>query len=117
MARIRPQSDRRAAEQDDYDRVRQEVSLRDYKRSPLSNGCRARGALEATRGVTRAETLCAGPVDPHHIWPTGKQGPRLDPANIVCLCRKHHDYVHAHREWSEPRDLLRPHGPVPAVLP
>lgn len=46
---------------------------------------------------------CWGPIDPHHIVPVARDSKlRLDPDNLVCLCRRGHDWVHTH--------------PVPATL-
>lgn len=49
---------------------------------------------------------CAGPaVDVHHRKPRGMGG-TSDPArntglaNLVCLCRPCHDYVHANPAWA-----------------
>jgi hypothetical protein len=66
---------------------------------PLYNQAKA-VAWERDRGLCQGATRwanvpCGGPIDPHHIDPTGEHPKkRCDPDNIVCLCRAHHDQVH-----------------------
>lgn len=52
------------------------------------------------RGVCQAEGMDGvphgGPKDPHHVCPTGRQGPRCEPENMTTLCRAAHDWAHAH---------------------
>lgn len=69
-----------------------------------------RTVLAASKGVCVApETIaewwpdavdlfaCDGPIDAHHVAPKGKFPElRLDPANGIALCRRHHDWVHNH---------------------
>lgn len=38
-------------------------------------------------------TSCTGALHPHHIWPTGRQGPDRD-WNLATLCARHHRFVH-----------------------
>ena len=42
-------------------------------------------------------------VDIHHILPRGRSGrdsDLIDPENVMAVCRKHHDYIEANREWA-----------------
>jgi 5-methylcytosine-specific restriction endonuclease McrA len=51
------------------------------ERSPLCHDCRLEGRLEAA-------------VDVHHIVEVSKGGNRWDPANMLSLCRYHHQQRH-----------------------
>ena len=52
------------------------------------------------------EVPCWGRIDPHHILPRGRGGP--DTAeNLACLCRAHHDWVHAHPAQGYDLGLLK----------
>lgn len=53
-------------------------------------------------------TECHGPIDPHHVWPVGRGGPRCDPENIILLCRAHHDWAHGHPLLARAVGLLGP---------
>jgi len=61
-------------------------------------GCKVRPELYGVK--------CWGVNDPHHVLPRGRGGPDAL-ANLVTLCRGHHDWVHAHPELSKPLGLLR----------
>lgn len=52
---------------------------------------------------------CAGPLDGHELMPRSawKAG-WLDPSNVILLCRKHHDWVHAHPVTAVTLGLLSP---------
>lgn len=54
-----------------------------------------------------ADRTCWGPVDPHHIRPVGQGGERLDPDNVLLLCRKHHSQAHDHPAWGREQGVLR----------
>lgn len=58
---------------------------------------RDRGVCGAARFVRGFESvpMCWGQLEPHHIWPTGEGGPRLDPANVLTLCSVHHTWAHS----------------------
>ncbi len=46
-------------------------------------------------------------VDPHHIAPRGRRVDlKYDVDNGICLCRTHHDWVHAHPFEAEELGLL-----------
>lgn len=74
---------------------------------------RASGRCEAATIVP--EVLCGGPMDVDEIIPrSAYPGGHLDPENCQVLCRRHHDWKHAHpteaharglRRWSWERDL------------
>jgi 5-methylcytosine-specific restriction endonuclease McrA len=70
--------------------LRGEVFLRD-------GGCRGRPLIP--------DVACWGRLDPHHIL-RRSQGGQDTPANLVTLCRAHHDWVHAHPEQSRTLGLL-----------
>lgn len=57
-------------------------------------------ALERDQWDCRAEAHgldgeCEAPLDVHHVRPRS-QGGTHDLSNLVCLCRSHHRWVHAH---------------------
>lgn len=60
-----------------YDYAWQKVRARQLKKEPLCRDC-----LETGR-VTEA-------IDVHHIVALSKGGPRLDPANLMSLCKPCH---------------------------
>lgn len=79
---ISPVSAKRRAEAHEYDRARTIAFLRD------------KGVCQAARIWTDVE--CSGSrVDTHHIRPRGRGGAYADPENLVCVCRAHHDSIHA----------------------
>lgn len=89
-----PDAAERAA-QAAYDAARGEVSRRDGGR------CRcAELARTLPPGAVPWPPGCRGRRDPHHIWKTrrdGRGGPKADAANMITLCRAHHDWVHTAR--------------------
>lgn len=93
--RLKRVSDDRRDQAWDWQQVKAAVDRRD-------RGCQANRHFPNHR--------CAGPEDPHHRWPVGEGGPRLDPANVVTLCRwgkpGGHDWVHANREAAEKVGLM-----------
>lgn len=103
--RLKPRSERRMAEDAEWEAVREFVDGRDLSR------CQAPVRLRSSAAVTSAECLCSGPHHPHHIWPTGELGPRLDPDNVITLCARHHAYVHAHRDIAGPLGLILRENP------
>lgn len=48
---------------------------------------------------------CRGVLDCHHILPRGRGGPD-ELANLVTLCRAHHDWAHEHPAGAKPLGLL-----------
>lgn len=79
-------------------------------------------AVGSTRTVTERLIECEGMSDPHHIYPQerakkeGHEETITDPANLLVLCRKHHDFVHHSRpdlakRWGLLRDEPLPEGP------
>lgn len=79
--RLSQQSDKRRAQQGEYDRARQKVFERD------------RGTCQAANVWPEIE--CWGVRDPHHVWPQGVYPERrCDPDAQIVLCRGHHDAVH-----------------------
>lgn len=52
--------------------------------------------------------LCAGPLDPHHVYIQSRHPERRnDPDAMQVACRAHHDYVHAHPAESMESGLIR----------
>jgi hypothetical protein len=80
--RLRPVSDKRLAEREQRDDVRETTLRRAMFR------CQAPGAF----GIR-----CSGVPDVHELQGRGvRPGGHLDPANCVALCRRHHDHVTTH---------------------
>lgn len=90
--RLAPRSATRAAEDEQYDRAKAEALTRDRNR------CQGE---QRVPGVA-----CAGRLDPHHVWPTGQGGPRCDPANLLTLCRAHHDWAHSNSRAARTLGML-----------
>lgn len=90
---LKPVSDKRRAQRDDYNAAVTEAFRRDR------GLCRGLGVIPGH--------VCEGRLDPHHVWPVGNGGPRCDPANIVVLCRRAHDWAHGNPLLSKPAGLLR----------
>jgi hypothetical protein len=44
--------------------------------------------------------VCAGRIDPHHVWMKGQGGPDVD-WNLTAVCRWAHDEIHNHPKQSE----------------
>ena len=87
-------SDKRRAERGEYDRAVQRAFARDR------HTCRA-------VAVWPESGECSGRLDPHHVLPLGRGGPRCDVENIYALCRRHHDAVHAQPMTARELGLLR----------
>ena len=84
----------RLAESRAYDAARQKAWNRDR------GECKAAAAFPAVE--------CWGRVDPHHVAPVGRYPElRCDPDNIVCVCRRHHDHIHAHPLQAKEEGLLK----------
>jgi hypothetical protein len=88
--RLRPRSEERVAEDEQWRDVKLAVKARD------GHECRAAALVP--------EVGCGGRLDPHHVWPTGRGGPRLDLANVLQCCRHHHDWIH-HEHPARAREL------------
>lgn len=81
--RLAPRSRKRIDQDAEYRKVV------DYVRRRDRNTCQvaiARGGIQPR--------LCWGPLDPHHIRPTGQGGPRLEAWNIMLACRACHSWLH-----------------------
>jgi hypothetical protein len=92
-SRLRHQSRRRTAETDIWRDVLMVVNARDH------GWCRAERLVP--------EVGCRGPTDPHHVIPVGR-APwlRLDPDNVITVCRAHHDWIGDHPTAATDRGLL-----------
>lgn len=95
--RIRAKSARREAETPERQRVVAEAFARDGHR------CRARDLVPQVR--------CRGPLDPHEIIPRSAWAAGyLVLANIVSLCRAHHDWTEEHRGKDGEAHRIGLHG-------
>lgn len=95
--RLRPVSKKRAKADKDWPEIRAFVMERDDNACQFYKG---RGALV---GVAPH----GGELDPHHVVPKGRDIQlRLEPTNLLTLCRNHHDWVHAHPNASTAFGLL-----------
>lgn len=51
---------------------------------------------------------CNSIIDPHHVVPVGRDSTlRLEPTNLVALCRVAHDWVHDHPAEATKLGLLK----------
>jgi hypothetical protein len=91
--RIKPVSDKRLAEREERDAVRETTLRRAGFR------CQAAGAF----GI-----LCGGHLDVHELQGRGvRPGGHLDDTNTIALCRIHHSYVTDHPQDAHDAGLLR----------
>lgn len=80
------------------------------QREQVRNAVTARGCQGPLMG---APLPCAGPLDPHE--PRGGSERNLtwlDVEQVICLCRRHHDWVHAHPRAAYALGLLIKSGPA-----
>lgn len=104
LARVSP---KRKAEEDRRKDVILAVWTRDRFCVAAPDGPRPVGAV-----------ACGGPLDVDEIVGRGRGGDYLDPDNCQLLCRRHHDWKHAHPEAATAVGLscsLPP--PEPPALP
>lgn len=47
-------------------------------------------------------------ADPHHVWPEDRDRGIHDPARVLALCRRSHDWAHDHPAHASALGLLRP---------
>lgn len=95
--RPRQKSARREAETPERERVVAEASARD------KNRCRARDLVPEVR--------CRGPLDPHEIIPRSAWAAGyLVLANVLTVCRAHHDWIGDHPSKGGPAHALGLHG-------
>lgn len=88
--RIKPESDKRAAEREDY---------RDAKMA-----MRARSGWRCAAETLVPEVRCGGRLDPHHTKLRGIHFTDAD--SLDQICRAHHDWIHAHTRQARERGLL-----------
>lgn len=75
------------------------MSARTKARIPERQRCRpqvwerARGRCEALAVLPH---VCSGPMDCHELVSRARGGSIVDPANVVLLCRRIHDFVTTH---------------------
>jgi hypothetical protein len=101
MSGLRRTSKKRQTE----NRVRKRVMLETFGRYPRCAGC---GPL-AELGI---ETGCNGWADDaHEILSRARGGSITDPANVIPLGRRCHDYVTTHPREAEAAGLSRSAGP------
>lgn len=67
-------------------------------------------ALQRDKGCVASRliltTRCAGPLDGHERLPRSRGGSPYDLANVITLCRSHHEWVHGHPREAREFDLL-----------
>jgi len=81
----------------------------DRKLAEWSRQVRERDGNQCVIAVARATFLgpCKGDIDPHHVMPRGRRpDKKYDVENGICLCRVHHDWVHAYPIQAEILGLL-----------
>lgn len=45
------------------------------------------------------DVACGGPLDPQHVIPRSAwAGGRLVAENVLCVCRRHHDWIGSHKQ-------------------
>lgn len=67
-----------------------------------------RYGLMVSRGPACQYPGCPDPwTDMHEILTRGRGGDPTDEANILCLCRRHHEYVTTHEEEARRMGLVR----------
>ena len=88
---LRPVSPRRVEERALYEHAVRQVLARDHWQCTAS----------------MVPLACSGRLDPHHVIPLSRGGPRSDAANIRPLCRAHHRWVHEHPLEAAELGLLR----------
>lgn len=79
----------------------------------LARGCEFRdylsrsGIPELTLSFPRPIPFtCAGPLDPHHAVKRSLGGSN-HPSNLICLCRRHHDFTENEPALCREMGLLR----------
>lgn len=103
--RLRPRSDKAIARDEARRACVAAVIARD-------KGCMFQRAVGAYSGYIRELELppswqwCDGPLDAHEPRERSHGADPTDPDQAVCLCRKHHDWVHAHPSTSYRLGLL-----------
>lgn len=100
--RIKPMSDKRRRENVEYRKIKLAVVTRDRH-------CKADGVWP--------EIPCSGYIwDVHHVVSRARAPElRLEPSNLITLCRPHHDAIHANVALATERGLLKS-APVGAPL-
>jgi 5-methylcytosine-specific restriction endonuclease McrA len=105
---MRAKSLKRAREDKAWPEIRAAVMERD-------GGCQLTVRHLAMGMDLRKVHRCEGPLDPHHIVPVARDVRlRLEPDNLVVLCRSAHDWVHTHEEPAKALGLLKS-APLPAL--
>lgn len=82
--------------------ARPEVLARGCEFHSYTRGADASWFIRA-RGLS---PICAGPLDAHHARKKGQGGPN-DPSNLICLCRRHHDFTEDEPALAREIGLLR----------
>lgn len=96
---LSPMSKRRRGESQERRDVLDRIRRRDRNR------CRATDLLR-TAGLAGWE-VCDGPLDGHEIVPRSRwrDGYLVD-ENVILVCRRHHDWIHAHPVTARTLGLL-----------
>lgn len=77
----------------------------------LKRGCEYRNYLTVRTEllatlVSQPPITCAGTLAAHHAV-RRSQGGSNDPTNLICLCSRHHNWVHMYPATSKELGLLR----------
>lgn len=87
---------------------RRKTPLRRGDRQGIDPELRARVFARDGGCVARwfMDRACWGPLDPHHVLPKGRGGPDEE-ANLLTVCRHHHDLIDLHPIEAKAAGLLR----------
>lgn len=82
---LSPESPKRKKERAAYRRMKAAVYERD------GHTCQAAALVP--------DVACGGPLDPQHVIPRSAwAGGRLVAENVLCVCRRHHDWIGSHKQ-------------------
>ncbi len=114
--RLNPVSDKRRDENEAWEECKRAVDRRDRGVCQASQYARREGYACSHCGYAPANRagwcdlgcgrdynamipmdvpVCAGPMHPHHRWPTGEGGPRLTVDGVLTCCAAHHRWAHS----------------------
>ena len=97
---LRPKSDKKIADDEQWEYDRQQAIYRDR------GECQFMRALRRSTLVLEQVPESRGAGHVHHILPRGRGGTH-ELSNLVCLCTGHHQWVHNHPTFSKRLGLLR----------
>ena len=91
--------------------LRDRMEMKRVRPEVLARGCEFRTYLEEFPHIGAAlpeyvPITCAGALHAHHAVRKSQGGTNRG-SNLICLCRRHHDWVHGQPEASFEMGLLR----------